>query len=378
MMLSGQNEALAAFFKPVNATVKDVSWTTSDAGVAVVSSSGLVTAVSAGTATITVTTADGNWTDTCTVTVISVHVVAAAAARLAETQNSDGGWEWLNPDTDPLTGVPSPFNTLGVTAQGLLSSHRSTPNAAYLQACQSTYQALLANSASPTPSVHKIRGTDLTFLVGLSEATGDSTYAEFARTRYQATLAEFGGGTATGLALYVRGVRLGQPSYIAWDTNLYVRGAVALESYFPGQGFGADAEAMAEVIYAALYESPVDFQVEDQTQDSYWMSIAAVVESFALTGVHPAEREALTSSLIASQHADGHFGDPATSGLVQTTAYAVYALVRTGSQGAALGGVSYLAGAQGTSGGWQESGGSENTEVDSEALHAIHAFVERF
>jgi len=68
---------------------------------------------------------------------------------------------------------------------------------------------------------------------------------------------------------------------------------------------------MAEVIYAALYESPVDFQIADQTQDSYWMSIAAVVESFALTGVHPAEREALTSSLIASQHADGHFGDPA-------------------------------------------------------------------
>ncbi|MBR7287904.1 DNA breaking-rejoining protein, partial [Klebsiella pneumoniae] len=41
----------------------------SAASIATVSSTGLVTAVAAGTATITATTADGDFTDTCAVTV---------------------------------------------------------------------------------------------------------------------------------------------------------------------------------------------------------------------------------------------------------------------------------------------------------------------
>jgi len=52
-----------------NATNKNVTWSSSNTAVATVSSSGLITAVAAGSATITVKTTDGSKTATCAVTV---------------------------------------------------------------------------------------------------------------------------------------------------------------------------------------------------------------------------------------------------------------------------------------------------------------------
>ena len=69
----GETEKLTEKVSPDNATNKDVTWSTSDAGVAEVSG-GNVTAKGVGTATITVTTADGNKTATCTVTVTAATV----------------------------------------------------------------------------------------------------------------------------------------------------------------------------------------------------------------------------------------------------------------------------------------------------------------
>lgn len=65
----GDTEQLTETVAPSNATDKSVSWSSSNTSVATVSSSGLVTAVSAGSATITVTTTDGAKTATCAVTV---------------------------------------------------------------------------------------------------------------------------------------------------------------------------------------------------------------------------------------------------------------------------------------------------------------------
>lgn len=66
---NGQTSQLTATVSPANATNKTVSWSTSNALIASVNASGLVTANGAGTATITATTADGGRTATCTVTV---------------------------------------------------------------------------------------------------------------------------------------------------------------------------------------------------------------------------------------------------------------------------------------------------------------------
>jgi uncharacterized protein YjdB len=60
---------LAATIAPSNATNQNVSWSSSNTSVATVSSSGLVTGISNGSAAITVTTADGNKTASCSITV---------------------------------------------------------------------------------------------------------------------------------------------------------------------------------------------------------------------------------------------------------------------------------------------------------------------
>ena len=60
---------LIANVTPSNATNKDVTWSTNDSSVAVVSTSGVVAPVSEGTAIITATTVDGSKTAFCMVTV---------------------------------------------------------------------------------------------------------------------------------------------------------------------------------------------------------------------------------------------------------------------------------------------------------------------
>lgn len=65
----GETKQLSAVVAPSSATNKSVTWTSDNPGVASANSSGLVTAVSDGTAVITAKTSSGGYTDTCNVTV---------------------------------------------------------------------------------------------------------------------------------------------------------------------------------------------------------------------------------------------------------------------------------------------------------------------
>ncbi|MBA4496483.1 Ig domain-containing protein [Paenactinomyces guangxiensis] len=65
----GETAALKATVEPSFATNKDVSWESSNSGVATVDGNGQVKAVAPGTAVITVTTDDGGKTATCIVKV---------------------------------------------------------------------------------------------------------------------------------------------------------------------------------------------------------------------------------------------------------------------------------------------------------------------
>ncbi|OIV42609.1 hypothetical protein BKM63_06975 [Flavobacterium johnsoniae] len=68
-LYAGNTQQLSVTIAPANATNKNVTWSSSNTAAATVNSSGLVTAVSAGTATITATTQDGNKTASANITV---------------------------------------------------------------------------------------------------------------------------------------------------------------------------------------------------------------------------------------------------------------------------------------------------------------------
>ena len=299
-----------------------------------------------------------------------------AANRLLATQNKDGGWEWMNPDTNPSHGVPSPYNTLGVTAQGILDSYRKVPHNRCLKACADTYEAMVANSEDPDPAKHRIRGPDIPFLVELAEVAHNSSYANFAKGSWASAMTEFGGGTAAGFAEYIRDVRKGQnlPAAISWDINLYIQGVLALERYFLGEGYAAQAKAMAEVIYNSLYVEPVDFDITDDTQNEFWIGITGTLEAFVTTQTHPTEVVALVTQLVNAQENDGHFAGVDDGSDVQTTAYAALALIKAGQDRAVVSALNYLIGGQMEKGGWLYDGG-ENTEVTSEAAQAIYDFI---
>ncbi len=103
----GSTKQLVYKISPLTATNQKVSWKSSDATVASVSETGLVTANAAGTATITVTTEDGKKTATCTVTVTEkpVETVAVTGVTLNKTAAS-----LLVGATETLTATVNPTN----------------------------------------------------------------------------------------------------------------------------------------------------------------------------------------------------------------------------------------------------------------------------
>lgn len=100
---------IVATISPSNATNKTITWTTSDEAVATVTTTGLVTAISGGTAIITATTQDGNITATSNLTVIPNNTVYQAedaelnGALIVNNQpgyNGTGFVDYTNPSND--------------------------------------------------------------------------------------------------------------------------------------------------------------------------------------------------------------------------------------------------------------------------------------
>ena len=73
-LTEGENASLSFEIIPSNASVKEVTWKSSNTAIATVSQDGQVDAIVEGSAVITVTTEDGNKTASCTVTVNPVSV----------------------------------------------------------------------------------------------------------------------------------------------------------------------------------------------------------------------------------------------------------------------------------------------------------------
>jgi len=87
----GSNIQLISTFLPINATNKNVTWSSSDTSVATVSNKGFVTGVIAGNTTITVTAQDGSFVANCVITVqepftLATFTSAGASNTIGPTQ----------------------------------------------------------------------------------------------------------------------------------------------------------------------------------------------------------------------------------------------------------------------------------------------------
>ena len=88
-LLVNETVQLTATFTPTNSTNQNVSWSTSNAAIAIVNTDGLVTGRAAGTATITVTTQEGSYT-----AVSSITVTALPIGSWIITDDKDPDWFW--------------------------------------------------------------------------------------------------------------------------------------------------------------------------------------------------------------------------------------------------------------------------------------------
>ena len=90
-MQIGDTRTLTAIITPENATNKGVIWSSSNSSIASISDTGLVTALTQGSATITVTTQDGGFTDSCQVLVTDPNIPVTGVSLNHSTLSIDIG-----------------------------------------------------------------------------------------------------------------------------------------------------------------------------------------------------------------------------------------------------------------------------------------------
>ena len=119
---------LVATVAPSNASIKTVTWTTSNASIATVASDGTVKGISEGTATITATTKDGGFTATCEVTVRRIAVTDVTLSK-SELSLSTGQSYTLTANV-----LPSNASNKSVTWQSSNDAVATVSSSGYVRA----------------------------------------------------------------------------------------------------------------------------------------------------------------------------------------------------------------------------------------------------
>jgi len=118
-LTEGDTQLLTATVSPSDADNASVTWSSNDETIATVDTSGLVTAVSAGTATITVATADGDFTASSIITVQEAACIEETSI-LIDFENGSGS-DWEASGTAPkgafVIANPTGQSSLGVQTQ---------------------------------------------------------------------------------------------------------------------------------------------------------------------------------------------------------------------------------------------------------------------
>ena len=173
----GENASIVVKITPEDASVKDVTFASSDEAVATVDEEGNITAVAPGTATITVTTADGGKTATCEVTVtpkvVPVEGIAFTKDQVSVVEGekvllyvsftpknaTDKRVTWSSSDTGVAT-IDSKGNVTGVKPGTATITVKTTDGG-------KTATCVVTVTKKPTPvSGVTINRTSLTLTVG--------------------------------------------------------------------------------------------------------------------------------------------------------------------------------------------------------------------
>jgi uncharacterized protein YjdB len=171
----GGTDTLTATVMPADASNKNVTWTSSAPSVATVSSTGLVTAVSAGTATITAKTAAGGYTASCAVTVNNpvVHPTSVSLNKTTDTLTV-GGTDALTATVMPagasnknVTWTSSAPSVATVSSAGLVTAvsigtatiTAKTADGSYTASCAVTVSKAVSTG---TPAIYGAAGNGVT------------------------------------------------------------------------------------------------------------------------------------------------------------------------------------------------------------------------
>jgi hypothetical protein len=309
----------------------------------------------------------------------------------------DAGWDWTSLSFTH-SAAASATNCYGVNVQGVYQAYLLAPDPALFTVMKDVADRIVAAG----PTVIRFAG-DMTFLCDFSELPGvvnPAFYTAGARAIWDYRMANYGDHTPAGFAAALRDSRHGQGldnGIIPWDISHYVEAAARLDLVFPGEGFAAAADAMAEVMWQDSFNlSPGYFQPNgvnkgfDPAWDDkkfWWYSIglSGLVRAFHAADVHTADLPLLQSLLLDCQYAeDGAFSDqygndPAYNfRTYQGTAYAVMACAlhlppSAATQAAVQSGAYWLAYYQDISGGWLSGDGSHTPEVGAECAAALAA-----
>jgi hypothetical protein len=117
------NATIAYTIAPANATIRTVTWSSSDENIVTVDANGKITPVSAGTANIIVTTDDGSKTDACAVTVIGYLPIPAGYVSLYSLDfNLEGTLTPLSSANGPSVTLPGIISSNGNSLLGSVSN----------------------------------------------------------------------------------------------------------------------------------------------------------------------------------------------------------------------------------------------------------------
>jgi formylglycine-generating enzyme required for sulfatase activity len=230
-LAAGTTGQLAATVLPVNATNRNVTWSSSNAGVAAVSATGLVTAQSAGTAIITVTTQDGYKTATCLVTVTptapvnvpvsgvtlnqaTLSLAAGATGQLAATVSPS------NATNRNVTWSSSNAGVATVSAAGLVTA-QSAGTATITVTTQDGYKTATCTVTVAVPPVGSgnydmVAVGGGTFTMGCTSEQGDDCY-DTEKPAHQVTLSAFYIGKYEVTQAQWTSVMGSNPSYFKGD-----------------------------------------------------------------------------------------------------------------------------------------------------------------